>query len=102
MADQEVQGMLIQIEATTAQLRRELANADQVVVRTTSAIDRNLANVDASFDRAGQTAQRAGTLMRGAFAAIAGAGLVGSIIRQVDAYGQIADRLRMATSSAEE
>ncbi|HBO6422698.1 TPA: phage tail tape measure protein [Pseudomonas aeruginosa] len=102
MADQEVQGMLIQIEATTAQLRRELANADQVVARTTSAIDRNLANVDASFDRAGQTAQRAGTLMRGAFAAIAGAGLVGSIIRQVDAYGQIADRLRMATSSAEE
>ncbi|HCZ9428070.1 TPA: phage tail tape measure protein [Pseudomonas aeruginosa] len=102
MADQEVQGMLIQIEATTAQLRRELANADQVVARTTSAIDRNLASVDASFDRAGQTAQRAGTLMRGAFAAIAGAGLVGSIIRQVDAYGQIADRLRMATGSAEE
>lgn len=102
MADQEVQGMLIQIEATTAQLRRELANADQVVTRTTSSIDRSLAGVDASFDRAGQSAQRAGALMRGAFAAIAGAGLVGSIIRQVDAYGQIADRMRMATGSTEE
>ncbi|MFL4047750.1 phage tail tape measure protein [Pseudomonas aeruginosa] len=102
MADQEVQGMLIQIEATTAQLRRELANADQVVTRTTSSIDRSLAGVDASFDRAGQAAQRAGALMRGAFAAIAGAGLVGSIIRQVDAYGQIADRMRMATGSTEE
>ncbi|MEI1264916.1 tape measure protein, partial [Pseudomonas aeruginosa] len=48
------------------------------------------------------SAQRAGALMRGAFAAIAGAGLVGSIIRQVDAYGQIADRMRMATGSTEE
>lgn len=43
MADREVQGMLIQIEATTAQLRRELANADQVVTRTTAGIDRHLA-----------------------------------------------------------
>ncbi|MFG9957592.1 hypothetical protein, partial [Pseudomonas aeruginosa] len=77
MADREVQGMLIQIEATTAQLRRELANADQVVTRTTAGIDRQLARVDSSFDRTGQTAQRAGTLIRGAFAAIAGVGLLG-------------------------
>ncbi|MFG8727636.1 phage tail tape measure protein [Pseudomonas aeruginosa] len=102
MADREVQGMLIQIEATTAQLRRELANADQVVTRTTAGIDRQLARVDSSFDRTGQAAQRAGTLIKGAFAAIAGAGLVGSVIRQADAYGQMADRMRMATSSTEE
>ncbi|HCI1893966.1 TPA: phage tail tape measure protein [Pseudomonas aeruginosa] len=102
MADREVQGMLIQIEATTAQLRRELANADQVVTRTTAGIDRHLARVDSSFDRAGQAAQRAGTLVKGAFAAIAGAGLLGSVIRQADAYGQMADRMRMATGSAEE
>ncbi|MBG4422680.1 phage tail tape measure protein [Pseudomonas aeruginosa] len=102
MADREVQGMLIQIEATTAQLRRELANADQVVTRTTAGIDRQLARVDSSFDRTGQTAQRAGTLIRGAFAAIAGVGLLGSVIRQADAYGQMADRMRMATGSAEE
>ncbi len=102
MADREVQGMLIQIEATTAQLRRELANADQVVTRTTAGIDRQLARVDSSFDRTGQAAQRAGTLIKGAFAAIAGAGLLGSVIRQADAYGQMADRMRMATGSAEE
>ncbi len=102
MADREVQGMLIQIEATTAQLRRELANADQVVTRTTAGIDRQLAKVDSSFDRTGQAAQRAGTLIKGAFAAIAGAGLLGSVIRQADAYGQMADRMRMATGSAEE
>ncbi|PKU26703.1 phage tail tape measure protein [Limosa lapponica baueri] len=94
--------MLIQIEATTAQLRRELANADQVVTRTTAGIDRQLARVDSSFDRTGQAAQRAGTLIKGAFAAIAGAGLLGSVIRQADAYGQMADRMRMATGSAEE
>lgn len=102
MADREVQGMLIQIEATTAQLRRELANADQVVTRTTAGIDRQLARVDSSFDRTGQAAQRAGTLIKGAFAAIAGAGLLGSVIRQADAYGQMADRMRMATGSTEE
>ncbi|OZO21343.1 phage tail tape measure protein [Pseudomonas aeruginosa] len=102
MSDQEVQGMLIQLEATTAQLRRELAGADSVVARTTQSIDRNLAQVDSAFDRTAQGAQQAGTLIRGAFAAIAGAGLVGSIIHQVDAYGQIADRLKMATGSTEE
>ncbi|HGX3315051.1 TPA: hypothetical protein ACNH8R_006149, partial [Pseudomonas aeruginosa] len=101
MSDQEVQGMLIQLEATTAQLRRELAGADSVVARTTQSIDRNLAQVDSAFDRTARGAQQAGTLIRGAFAAIAGAGLVGSIIHQVDAYGQISDRLKMATGSTE-
>ncbi|QNV68301.1 phage tail tape measure protein [Pseudomonas sp. CFA] len=102
MADQQVQGMLVQIEATTAQLRRELANADQLVSKTSQAIDRNLATVDSAFDRAGTAAQSAGTLMRGAFAAVAGAGLIGGIIKQVDAYGQMSDRMRAAAGSADE
>ncbi|QCI13354.1 phage tail tape measure protein [Pseudomonas putida] len=102
MADQQVQGMLVQIEATTAQLRRELANADQLVSNTSQAIDRNLATVDSAFDRTGAAAQGAGTLMRGAFAAVAGAGLIGSIIKQVDAYGQMSDRMRAAAGSADE
>lgn len=102
MADQQVQGMLVQIEATTAQLRRELANADQLVSKTSQSIDRNLATVDSAFDRAGAAAQGAGALMRGAFAAVAGAGLVGGIIKQVDAYGQMSDRMRAAAGSADE
>jgi len=102
MADQQVQGMLVQIEATTAQLRRELASADQVVATTTQSIDRNLAQVDSAFDSAGGAAQQAGALMRGAFAAVAGAGLVGSIIKQVDAYGQMSDRMKAAAGSAGE
>lgn len=102
MADQQVQGMLVQIEATTAQLRRELANADQLVARSTQAIDRNLATVDSAFDRAGSAAQSAGVLMRGAFAAVAGAGLVGGIIKQVDAIGQMSDRMRAASTDTAE
>ncbi|GLO14715.1 hypothetical protein PPUJ20028_32980 [Pseudomonas putida] len=102
MADQQVQGMLVQIEATTAQLRRELANADQLVARSSQAINQSLAKVDSAFDRAGAAAQQAGTLMRGAFAAVAGAGLIGGIIQQVDAYGQMSDRMKAAAGSASE
>ncbi|MBK5003003.1 phage tail tape measure protein [Pseudomonas sp. S31] len=40
--------------------------------------------------------------MRGAFAAVAGAGLIGGIIKQVDAYGQMSDRMRAAAGSAGE
>lgn len=102
MSDQEVQGMLIQIEATTAQLRRELAQADRVVASTTADIERRLSSIDSAFEESGRAAQRAGTLIRGAFAAVAGAGLVGGVIRQVDAYGQMADRLRLATKGTDD
>ncbi|AJO79083.1 phage tail tape measure protein [Pseudomonas sp. MRSN 12121] len=102
MADQQVQGMLVQIEATTAQLRRELAGAEQVVARSSKAIDRSLATVDSAFDKAGAAAQGAGTLIRGAMAAVAGAGLIGGIIKQVDAYGQMADRMKAAAGSTAE
>ena len=94
--------MLVQIEATTAQLRRELASADQVVARTSQSIDRNLAQVDSAFDSAGGAAQQAGVLIRGAFAAVAGAGIIGGIIKQVDAYGQMSDRMKAAAGSAGE
>ncbi|MFC2974571.1 phage tail length tape measure family protein [Azotobacter bryophylli] len=51
MADQDVQGMLIRIEATTAQLRRELELADQAVASTSRKIDKSLSVVDRAFDR---------------------------------------------------
>lgn len=102
MADQQIQGMLVQIEATTAQLRRELAAADQVVEQTSREIDRSLSDVDSAFDRTAQRAQHVGALIRGAFAAVAGAGIVGGIIQQVDAYGQMSDRMKLATTSTDE
>lgn len=56
---QEVQGMLIQIEATTAQLRREMAKADGLVASSTKKIDAQLSKVDHAFDRMNVTADGA-------------------------------------------
>lgn len=51
MANADVQGMLVRIEATTQQLRQELELADRAVASTSSKIDKSLAAVDAAFDR---------------------------------------------------
>lgn len=66
---QEVQGMLIQLEATTAQLRREMATADSVVGRTTKSIDDKLSKVDGAFDRVNVSADKA---VRGAVSSLRG------------------------------
>lgn len=102
MADADVQGMLIRIEATTAQLRRELATADSAVSGTSKKIDKSLSGVDGAFDRAGKSAQSAANVIKSALAIAAGAGLAGSMIKQADAYGQMASRLKMVTSSTDE
>ncbi len=102
MADADVQGLLIRIEATTAQLRQELAAGESAVAKAASQIDRSLGNADSSFDRLGKKAQATTSLIRGAMAGIAGAGLIGGLIKQADAYGQMADRMRAATSSSAE
>lgn len=49
---QDVQGMLIRIEATSAQLRQELARAEKAVGASASKIDKELINVDRAVDRA--------------------------------------------------
>ncbi|NNA50459.1 tape measure protein [Pseudomonas lactis] len=102
MADADVQGLLIRIEATTAQLRQELAAGESAVAKAASQIDRSLGSADSSFDRLGKKAQATTSLIRGAMAGIAGAGLIGGLIKQADAYGQMADRMRAATSSSAE
>ena len=102
MADADVQGLLIRIEATTAQLRQELAAGESAVAKAASQIDRSLGSADSAFDRLGKKAQATTSLVRGAMAGIAGAGLIGGLIKQADAYGQMADRMRAATSSSAE
>ncbi|MBK3444105.1 tape measure protein [Pseudomonas lactis] len=102
MADADVQGLLIRIEATTAQLRQELAAGESAVAKAASQIDRSLGSADSAFDRLGKKAQATTSLIRGAMAGIAGAGLIGGLIKQADAYGQMADRMRAATSSSAE
>ncbi|MCG6541751.1 phage tail tape measure protein [Pseudomonas sp. KSR10] len=44
---------MIQIEATTAQLRREMALADKSVATATRGIDKQLSKIDSAFDRVG-------------------------------------------------
>ncbi|MGS0941542.1 hypothetical protein ACVA51_13420 [Pseudomonas luteola] len=56
---QDIHGLLVQIEATTAGLRRELSVADQAVAKATGQIDNKLGQVDAAFDRVGDSAKDA-------------------------------------------
>ncbi|WP_417787736.1 hypothetical protein [Stutzerimonas xanthomarina] len=59
MAAQDVQGMLVRIEATTAQLRAEMKRADTAVGNATKGIDKQLSKVDGAFDRLGVGAGKA-------------------------------------------
>ncbi len=102
MAGTDVQGMLVRIEATTAQLRQELARADSSVGQASDRIDRSLSRVDSAFDRAGDRAQHASGLIKSALAAAVGAASIGKIIETADAYGQMSDRIGMATGSVGE
>ncbi|MBS4090444.1 tape measure protein [Pseudomonas rustica] len=102
MADTDVQGMLVRIEATTAQLRQEMARADSSVAQTSGRIDKSLERVDSAFDRVGERAQHASGLIKGALAAAIGAAGIGKIIEAADSYGQMSDRIGMATVSVGE
>lgn len=102
MADTDVQGMLVRIEATTAQLRQEMARADSSVAQASERIDKSLERVDGAFDRAGESAQQAAGMIKSALAAAVGAASVGKIIETADSYGQMSDRIGMATSSVGE
>ncbi|WP_339455740.1 tape measure protein [Pseudomonas sp. EA_65y_Pfl1_P120] len=102
MADTDVQGMLVRIEATTAQLRQEMARADSSVGQASGKIDKSLGRIDTAFDRAGERALNASGLIKTALAGAIGAVGIGKIIEAADAYGQMSDRIGMATSSVGE
>ncbi|MBS3185364.1 phage tail tape measure protein [Pseudomonas sp. PCH44] len=102
MADSDIQGMLVRIEATTAQLRSEIARAESTVAQGATAIDRSLARIDEGFDRAADSAQSAGALIKNALAVAVGAASVRSIIDVADSYSQMSDRMGLATSSVNE
>lgn len=102
MADTDVQGMLVRIEATTAQLRQEMARADSSVGQASGKIDKSLGRIDEAFDRAGESAQSASVIIKSALAAAVGAASIGKIIETADSYSQMSDRIGMATSSVGE
>lgn len=102
MAGSDVQGMLVRIEATTAQLRQEMARADSSVGQASSKIDKSLGRVDNAFERAGEKAHHAASRIKGALATAVGAASIGRIVETADLFGQMSDRLGMATSSVGE
>ncbi|MGF0241253.1 phage tail tape measure protein [Rhodococcus sp. IEGM1300] len=102
MADTDVQGMLVRIEATTAQLRQEMSRADSTVAQASGKIDKSLGRIDEAFERAGESAQSAAGLIKTALGAAIGVASIGKIIEAADSYGQMSDRIGMATSSVNE
>ncbi|WP_236238370.1 phage tail tape measure protein [Pseudomonas faucium] len=99
MSDTDIQGMLVRIEATTAQLRSEIARADSAVAQGSSKIDKSLERIDQAFDRSGERAQAAGALIKNALAVAVGASSVKSIVEIADSYSQMSDRIGLATGS---
>ncbi|MCK2124306.1 tape measure protein [Pseudomonas sp. PNPG3] len=99
MADTDVQGMLVRIEATTAQLRQEIARGESAVASTSKKMDASLSRVDDAFDRVGASAESAGGLLKSALAAAVGAVSVSSILKAADSYSQMSDRIGLATKS---
>lgn len=99
MADTDVQGMLVRIEATTAQLRQEIARGESAVASTSKKMDASLSRVDDAFDRVGASAESAGGLLKSALAAAVGAVSVSTILKAADSYSQMSDRIGLATKS---
>lgn len=102
MAGQEVRGMLIRLEATTEQLRREMAKADSTVAQVAGRIDSQLGRVDGAFDRLSQTAQSALRTLKGAAAGYLGMGGISELLKHAEAYTTIANRLKLVTTGAAE
>lgn len=102
MPGQEVRGMLIRLEATTAQLRQEMAKADTTVAQVAGRIDSQLGRVDSAFDRAGASAQAASNVLRGALAGVVGTAGISELLKHAEAYTTIANRLKLVTTGAAE
>ncbi|WP_062383579.1 tape measure protein [Pseudomonas abietaniphila] len=102
MAGQEVRGMLIRLEATTAQLRQEMAKADSTVAQVSGRIDAQLSRVDSAFDRAGASAQAAAGVLKGALAGVVSVAGISELLKHAEAYTTIANRLKLVTTGAAE
>lgn len=108
MAETDIQGMLVRIEATTAQLRQEMARADSAVSQASGKIDNSLKQVDAAFDRVEansivlrESVSRAFTGI-GVAAAGAVAGLVALTTSTLGYAQEIQNQSRLANASVEE
>lgn len=103
MAD--VESLLIRIDASTEQLRRELRRADQQVAQSTSRIDRRLSAIDQRFaiiDRAAGLATKALAGYMAVFSVGAVAGWVRNQLDAADAIAKASEVANLATSSLQE
>lgn len=103
MAD--INELLIRIDATTEQLRRELRQADQQVAQSTSRIDRHLSIIDQRFaiiDRAAGLATKALSGYMAVFSVGAVAGWVRNQLDAADAIAKAAEVANLATGSLQE
>ena len=94
---QDVQGMLIRIEATTAQLRRELETANAKVQASAQKIDSQLSRIDGAFDRLGLSSASLRGAVAGLAPAIAGLVTV-ETLRRAQQLGEEFTRLRSRVS----
>lgn len=96
------QELLVVIDASTEQLRRQLKRADDSVARSTGKIDRSIKKVDQTFNRLGAAAQAASRAMSVAVAAVAGSAVLHKLTSTADMYTQIHGRLQLVTDSSSE
>ncbi|MFG0553981.1 DUF4214 domain-containing protein [Pseudomonas sp. yb_9] len=108
MADGDIQGMLVRIEATTAQLRQEVARGESAVANAAGRIDGNLGRIDSAFDR---TEKNATTLQQaissaftgiGAASAAAVAGLVAITSRTTEYAQEVKNLAALSNTSVDD
>jgi tape measure domain-containing protein len=87
----ELERLLVRIDASTEQLRRELKRADDTVVRTEKKVDKSLGGIGKSFKRAGAAA-----------AGFVGAMGLRELVQYSDQWKQLEGRLRVVTKSQED
>lgn len=108
MADGDIHGMLVRIEATTAQLRQEMARGESSVANAAGKIDGSLGRIDSAFDR---TEQNATTLQQaissaftgiGAASAAAVAGLVAITSRTTEYAQEVKNLAALSNTSVDD
>ncbi|MFJ5297500.1 DUF4214 domain-containing protein [Pseudomonas sp. NPDC088368] len=111
MADGDVQGLLVRIEATTAQLRQEMARGEAAVAQNAGKIDSSLGKVDKAFDRAGDSAKTLYEAITSAASSFGGfniaavgsiAGLVALTSSTIDHAREVKNLASVSNASVEE
>ncbi|KAF1310964.1 hypothetical protein BLX42_11310, partial [Pseudomonas sp. SG-MS2] len=108
MADGDIQGMLVRIEATTAQLRQEMARGESSVANAAGKIDGSLGRIDSAFDRTEQNATALQQAISSAFTGIgaasaaAVAGLVAITSRTTEYAQEVKNLAALSNTSVDD